>query len=143
MMRKLQEMGTVGSVFVTRDCYPDFSSGGWGGNRVTPGTVGYQWKIYSLTNAGSHDGFTFPPGSGIMNTPNVQHSSLDEEEATVTTSTVSLGGSPLSDVFQLVINGEETGSIPYNIDSFWIPSKLFRPWHNGVCYHRCHVGCCL
>ena len=39
------------------------------------------------------------------------------EEATNTLSTVSLGDLPSSDVLQLVINGEETASIPYSIHS--------------------------
>ena len=118
MQRKLEEMSTIGRTFVTRDCYPDCTSGGWGGNAISPGTIGgYQWKIFFLTNPGSDDGFTFPPGSGVVNAPDVDHSLLSGEDAAITTSYASLGGMPLTGSFQLIINGRDTEEIPYNINS--------------------------
>ncbi len=46
MMRKLEEMSTIGCVIVTKECYPSCSSGGWGGTPVVPGAVaGHEWKI--------------------------------------------------------------------------------------------------
>ena len=42
---------------------------------------------------------------------------LNGEEATNIWSTESLGGSPSSDVLQLVVNGEVIASIPYSIHS--------------------------
>ena len=118
MQRKLEEMSTVGRTFVTRDCYPDCTSGGWGGNAVSPDTVGgYQWKIFFLTNPGNDHGFTFPPGSGVVNAPDIDHSLLGGEDAAITTSYVSSGGTPLTGSFRLIINGNDSGAIPYNIDS--------------------------
>eukprot|EP00970_Alexandrium_tamarense_P009994 scaffold1976_cov187-Alexandrium_tamarense.AAC.23 len=125
MLRKLEEMNTIGRVFVTRDCYPSCSSGGWGGNAVSPGSIGgYQWKIHFLKNPGSDDGFTFPPGSGIVNAPAINHEVLLGDSVTATTSTVSSGSSPLTGAFQLTINQENTGLIPYNIDALALESTI-------------------
>ncbi|KAL9190302.1 hypothetical protein ACHAXT_007513 [Thalassiosira profunda] len=118
MSRKLEEMSTVGSVFVTRDCYPSCSSGGWGGTAVSPGAVGgYEWTVYFLKNPGSSDGVTFPPGSGAMNPPAIDHALLSGKDATVVTSSPSEGSDPLAGSFSLVVDAEESESMPYNIDA--------------------------
>ena len=118
MLRKLEEMSTIGNVHVSRDCYPSCSLGGWGGTAVVPGTVGgYEWKIHFLKNPGSNHGFTFPPGSGLVYPPAIDHALLSGKDATVVMDTPSEGSAPLTGAFSLGINGEETELIPYNIDS--------------------------
>jgi len=63
--RTLEEMFTVGTVWVDRYFYPTSTTGGWSGNKVADGTVGgYEWRIRFLRNPGAYNGFTFPPGSG-------------------------------------------------------------------------------
>ena len=118
MMRKLEEMSTIGSVYVTRDCYPSCSLGGWGGAAVVPGTIGgYEWKVHFLKNPGSASGFTYPPGSGTVYPPTIDHALLSGKDATVVMDTLATGSMPLAGLFRLEINGQETESIPYNIDS--------------------------
>ncbi|KAL7440180.1 hypothetical protein ACHAXH_004154 [Discostella pseudostelligera] len=118
MKRKLEEMSTIGSVFVTRNCYPSCSKGGWGGLAVAPGTLGgYEWKIYFLKNRGSNSGFTFPPGSGLIHPPVIDHTLLFGKDANVAMERISEGSGPFAGSFTLVINSEKTESIPYNADS--------------------------
>lgn len=65
LAHKLNEMDTVGYVYVERYYYPSSTSGGWGGVQVSDGTYGgYEWRIYFLRNPGAYNGYTFPPGSG-------------------------------------------------------------------------------
>ncbi|KAL7542723.1 hypothetical protein ACHAXR_012023, partial [Thalassiosira sp. AJA248-18] len=118
MLRKLEEMSTIGRVFVSRDCYPSCSSGGWGGTAVAPGNVGgYEWKIRFLKNPGSNNGFTFPPGSGSMYPPAIDHTLLSGQDATIVMGSPSEGSAPLTGSFNLVINDDEIEMIPYNIDA--------------------------
>jgi len=119
MKRKLEEMSTIGTVFVTKDCYPTgCSSGGWGGTPVVPGTIGgFEWAIYFLKNPGSNDGFTFPPGSGVVLPPAIDHTLLFGKDATVVMKAPFEGSASVTGSFNLVINGEQTESIPYNIDA--------------------------
>jgi len=116
MMRKLEEMSTIGNVFVARDCYPSCSSGGWGGTAVVPGTSGgLQWTIHFVKNPGSNEGFTFPDGSGAVYPPAIDHTLLLGKDATVAMESIE-GSAPLTGSFSLNINGESTETIPYNID---------------------------
>ena len=120
MQRKLEEMSTIGSVFVTKDCFPESCSlGGWGGMAVVPGTVGgYEWNIYFLSNPGSFEGFTFPPGSGVIHPPSIDHTLLNGKDAMVVMDSSSTEGSdPLTGNFNVVVNGESTYYIPYNVDA--------------------------
>ncbi|KAL7554975.1 hypothetical protein ACHAWF_018557 [Thalassiosira exigua] len=118
MSRKLEEMSTIGRVFVSRDCYPSCSSGGWGGTAVTTGTFGgFVWTIHFLKNPGSNNGFTFPPGSGNVYPPAIDHTTLLGKDAAIIMEFPSEGSAPLTGSFSLVINDEGTESIPYNIDS--------------------------
>ena len=111
-------MSTIGGVFVTTECYPSCSSGGWGGTPVVPGAVGgHEWKIYFLKNPGSNNGFTFPPGSGLVFPPAIDHTLLFGKDATVVMKAPFEGSPSVTGSFSLVINGETTENIPYNIDS--------------------------
>jgi len=113
MDRKLEEMSTIGSVFVTRE-----EVGVWDGTAGTSGTVGgYQWTIVYQKNQGSAEGLTWPPGTGIISPPSIDHTYLLGEDATVSTNIQSSGSAPLTGIFKLVINGESTSSIPYNVDA--------------------------
>ena len=118
MMRKLEEMSTVGKVFISKDCYPSCSTGGWGGSAVAPGTLGgYKWVVHFLKNPGSDNGVTFPPGSGFMNSPTIDDTLLLGDDALVSISSSLDGSLPLLGKFHLTINDEETASIPYNADA--------------------------
>lgn len=65
LKRKLEEFITVGTVNVERFQYPSNSTGGWSGFGVDDGSLGgYEWRIYFLSNPGTANGFSFPPGSG-------------------------------------------------------------------------------
>ncbi len=118
MKRKLEELSSIGSVFVTRNCYPSCSSGGWGGLAVAPGTRGgYEWKIFFLKNPGSNSGFSFPPGSGLIHPPAIEHTLLSGKDANVVMKSLSEGSESLTGSFRLTINAEKTEFIPYNADS--------------------------
>ena len=118
MMQKLENMSTIGSVFVTKDCFPSCTTGGWGGSAVAPGTVGgYKWVVHFLRNPGSDKGITFPPGSGFISPPSIDDTSLLGDDASVTMNSPMDGSAPLLGTFNLVINGETTAPIPYNADA--------------------------
>ena len=87
--------------------------------KVTPGTIGgYEWTIHFLKNPGSNDGYTFPPGSGLVHPPAIDHTLLSGMDATVSMGMpLSQGSAPLAGSINIVINGEGTEPIPYNIDS--------------------------
>jgi hypothetical protein len=113
MIRKLEEMSTIGGVFVTKECYPSCLSGGWGGTPVVHGAVGgHEWKIYFLKNPGSNNGFTFPPGSGLVFPPAIDHTLLFGKDATVVMKAPFEGSPSVTGSFSLVINGETTENIP-------------------------------
>lgn len=118
MKRKLEELISIGSVFVVRSCYPSCSSGGWGGLAVASGTRGgYEWRIFFLKNPGSNSGFSFPPGSGTINPPAIDHTQLSGNDANVVIDRLSEGSISLAGAFSLEINTEKTESVPYNADS--------------------------
>lgn len=118
MKRKLDELNSIGSVFVTRSCHPSCASGGWGGLAVAPGTRGgYEWRIFFLKNPGGNSGFSFPPGSGLIHPPTIDHTLLSGKAANVVIERISEGSVPLTGTFSLVINTEKTEPIPYNAES--------------------------
>lgn len=115
MLRKLEEMSTIGSVYVSKDCFPSCDSGGWGGSAVTPGTIGgYKWTINFLKNPGSDNGVTFPPGCGYMSPPTIDDSNLLGNAASVAMSSPLDGSAPLLGTFRLTVNERKTAPIPYN-----------------------------
>ena len=64
---KLEQLTTIGKVWVTRYEYPTSSSGGWGAVAVPDGTRGgYAWQITFIDNLGQFSGKTFPPSSGDL-----------------------------------------------------------------------------
>ena len=130
LMRTLEEMSTIGAVFATRDFYPTGClSGGWGGTPVVPGTVGgFEWKIFFLKNSGSNDGFTFPPGSGLVYPPAIDHDLLLGKDATIVMLFPFEGLALVTGSFNLVINGEQTESIPYNINALAIKRRHSICW---------------
>ena len=73
--------------------------------------------MHFLKNPGSASGFTYPPGSGTVYPPTIDHALLSGKDATVVMDTSATGSMPLAGSFSLEINGQETESIPYNIDS--------------------------
>lgn len=130
--KKLSEMSTIGQVYVTRDCYPDCSSGGWGNVAIpnqseskSPTRGGYEWKIYFLRNPGIYDGFTFPPGSGSIDSPAIQSNMLFGSYANVKTTTLFDGSEPLSGTFLLDVSGEKTVPLQYAADSLLIEQSMY------------------
>eukprot|EP00984_Skeletonema_dohrnii_P023836 scaffold12938_cov128-Skeletonema_dohrnii-CCMP3373.AAC.1 len=125
MLRKLEEMSTIGSVHVSKDCFPSCETGGWGGSAVTPGTIGgYKWTIHFLENPGSDNGVTFPPGSGFMSPPTIDDSHLFGNDATVTMSSTLDGSEPLLGTYHLIINEGKTAPIPYNVGASTIEQSI-------------------
>ena len=125
---KLSEMSTIGTVHVTRDCFPDCSSGGWGNVPVSGATAsrgGLEWKIYFLDNPGIYNGFTFPPGSGSIDSPSIDTGALGGMSVLVESANVAEGLLPLTGTFHLEIDGEQTVPIPYAADSITIEQSLF------------------
>lgn len=127
---KLSEMSTVGKVHVTRDCFPDCLSGGWGdvavdGTSATPTRGGLEWKLYFLENPGIYNGFTFPPGSGSIDSPSIDAGALEGSSALVESASVVEGSLPLTGTFHLEIDGEQTAPIPYASDSTTLEQSLF------------------
>lgn len=127
---KLSEMSTVGKVHVTRDCFPDCLSGGWGDIAVdrtstTPTRGGLEWNIYFLENPGIYNGVTFPPGSGSIDSPSIDADALGGSLALVESANVVEGSLPLTGTFHLEIDGEPTAPIPYAADSTTLEQSLF------------------
>ena len=133
---KLSEMSTVGRVYVTRDCYPNCNSGGWGHVAVLDDgdeddndditTGGYEWKIYFLENPGiHHGGVTFPPGSGSVDSPSIDFTALGGTLAQVESTSVVEGSIPLTGTFQLELDGEQSVPMPYAADSTSLEHALF------------------
>ena len=118
MMRKLEEMSSVGVVYVEASQYPSATSGGWGDNFVDDGTVGgYQWVIYFLRNPGVTNGFTFPPGSGDIDPITVATNplTLSGTQVEVTVTTLQDGSDPIDGTFFVSFNDSSTAvSIVYN-----------------------------
>jgi len=125
MLRKLEEMSTIGSVHVSKDCFPSCSTGGWGGSAVAPGTIGgYKWTIHFLRNPGSDKGVTFPPGSGFMSPPTIDDTRLLGKDASVTMSSPLDGSAPRLGTFLLIVNGEKTAPVPYNAGASTIEQSI-------------------
>jgi hypothetical protein len=97
-------MSTVGAVDVRRYEYPSPSTGGWGREPVSAdGTRGgYQWNVRFLSNPGSYDGLTFPPGSGNIETIQVVNGGeLGGERVLVEVVEYRKGSAPLGGTFSL------------------------------------------
>ena len=127
LMMKLREMSTIGYVYVTRDCYPNCSSGGWGAvaTPMSPGIIGgYQWTIHFLKNPGISYGQTFPNGSGNIAPPTIDSSQLAGTGANAESTTLVEGSIPLTGAFQLDISDEMSEPMPYNTDSITIEQSL-------------------
>ena len=119
MAYKLNQLETLGSVFVVRAPFPSNSTGGWGGEAVSiNGEIGgFQWNIFFVKNLGSTDGYSFPPGSGNIVTPGVNFDRLNGNEAFVGISTLQDGSDSLSGEFKLKWMNEETSLISYYASS--------------------------
>jgi len=118
LQSKLQELTTVGKVFVERFFYPNVRSGGWGGVPVTPGAVGgFEWRVYFLANTGTYNGFSFPPGSGNIDPLTVEYaagSKLFGSKVAAQSVTYTDGSVPIDGTFTLSYDGQETQPIRYD-----------------------------
>ena len=124
---KLNELSTIGHVYVTRDKYPSDNTGGWGAEPVSIEGCkrgGFQWSIYFVKNPGLTDGFSFPPGSGNMPTPSIDYSNMNGENVAVSISTNIDGSTPLSGNFKLKWGLEKTEPISYIASSTVIEKAL-------------------
>lgn len=119
MMFKLNELETIGDVFVERYPFPSNSTGGWGDEAVSNNDEigGFQWNIFFVKNLGSAEGYSFPPGSGNVATPTITYAELEGNEASVHVSTLNEGSEPLSGKFELVWMNEESSQISYYASS--------------------------
>lgn len=115
--KKLEEMASVGVVFVQRSEYPSPISGGWGENLVDDGTLGgYQWRVFFRKNPGVSDGYSFPPGSGNIDPISVSSdpSELFGTQVSVSVTTQQDGSNPLDGTFTLAYNGSTTDPIAFD-----------------------------
>jgi len=115
---KLQELTTVGKVFVERFFYPNARSGGWGGIPVTPGAIGgYEWRIHFVSNTGTYNGLSFPPGSGNIDPLTVEYEAGNQLFGTnVAAQSVTYvdGSVPIDGTFTVSFDGFETDPIRYD-----------------------------
>ena len=118
LKRKLEEMTTVGSVYVERTMYPNSTSGGWGELQVTDGSIGgYEWKVYFLSNPGTSNGYSFPPGAGNVDPIIVTYdagSTIFGTDVAVESFTYSEGSTPINGAFTLAYNGVTSDPIKYD-----------------------------
>jgi hypothetical protein len=115
--RKLEEFNTVGSVYVERFKFPSNVTGGWSGVGVDDGTRGgYEWRIYYLSNTGTANGFSFPPGSGNVDPieASVSKSTLRGTNTIVEATTYVQGSIPIDGAFTLAYNDAVTDPIRYD-----------------------------
>jgi len=121
LKRKLEEMTTVGVVHISRSEYPAASMGGWGDILVSDNTRGgYEWQVFFLKNPGTHDGFSFPPGSGNIDPLTVTYdpAALSGANALVETVNYVEGSTPIDGSFTLQYDGETTEPVRYNQQPF-------------------------
>jgi len=118
MKRKLEEMFTVGSVFVERYEYPSQYSGGWGDMLIDDDSVGgYEWRIFFVRNTGAYNGYSFPPGSGNIDPITITYSPgimVHGTNVKVQTHNMVEGSTPIDGSFTLSFNGDTTESIRYD-----------------------------
>jgi hypothetical protein len=131
--RKLEEYTTIGTVYVERFKFPSNSSGGWSGVGVPDGSRGgYEWRIYFLSNTGTANGFSFPPGSGNVDPieASVLLSNLGGTEASVEATTYVQGSIPIDGAFTLAYNDAVTDPIRY--DQMPLEMKYFLQSTNTI-----------
>ena len=133
LQTKLNEINVIGNVFVTRDCFPSCSTGGWGNMPVQDSGVegGLIWHIYFLKNPGTTDGDTFPPSSGDIDLPSLNDDLLTGSRASGAAVTILNGSPPLQENFQLEFQGLLTDAIPFNADAETIENSLSNLDNNG------------
>jgi hypothetical protein len=124
--RVLEAFITVGTVYVERFEYPSSTSGGWNSYKVSiDGTLGgYEWRIYFLSNTGTHNGFSFPPGSGNIDPLTVTYvrgTQVLGTEVRVQGLTYQDGSTPIDGAFVLQVINIPT-PILYPIDLSLPPS---------------------
>jgi hypothetical protein len=116
--RKLEEMNTVGTVFVELLQYPSSTAGMWSGLRVEDGTLGgYEWRIYFLSNPGTFNGLSFPPGSGNIDPIAVTYATgtdLLGTDVRVQSVTYTDGSVPIDGTFTLTYSNGVTDPIRYD-----------------------------
>ena len=134
LQMKLNELNVVGNVFVTRDCFPSCTTGGWGNMPIHDADVegGFIWYIHFLDNPGTTQGRAFPPGSGNVDLPSLKYDQLSGNQASSAALTISNGSPPLEGDFQLQLNGEVTDLIPFNADKEKIEHSLSNLENSGI-----------
>ncbi|RHY19567.1 hypothetical protein DYB25_000036 [Aphanomyces astaci] len=121
--RMLNEMNTLGMVRVAKFNIPSASTGcssstcagGWDNLPVAnDGTRGgYRWRVRFLKNPGDYNGFTYPPGTGDMNTLTVAIPNLVGASKSVDMFVTQQGQTPLTGSFTLTHSGVSTPPIAY------------------------------
>lgn len=129
---KLKKFNSIGWAYVTKECYPDCFSGGWGNSRVSISGErgGFVWNLYFLRNPGSTDGMTFPPGSGNVLAPRLLFTKLQGEAASAQFEVLQKGSPQVQGYFRLKFDSVETESIPYNTHPTVLEQILYE--HYGL-----------
>jgi len=122
LRRKLEEMFTIGKVYVERSNYPSSTTGGWGANPVADGTFGgYEWRFYFVRNTGNYNGWTFPAGSGNLDPLTVTYNpGVDIFGTNIKVQSVPImdGSVPIDGQFTLAYNGSTTDPLNFNQQPF-------------------------
>jgi hypothetical protein len=126
LARKLNEMSTVGAVDVRRYKYPSPSTGGWGAESVGVDDTrgGYEWKVRYLSNPGSYDGLTFPPGAGDVETIQTADGALGGDAVQVEVVEGKVGSKPLGGTFSLSYDSAPTSQLPYSASGLEMSDEL-------------------
>lgn len=124
LMRKINEMNTIGRVTVDRFEYPSTAtgctnsacSGGWEGQPVSnSGTRGgYRWRIRFMKVTGEYGGLTFPTGSGNVGPLSVTLSSLQGSQRSIDVTTSKAGSTPITGMFSLNTSTKSTPPLQYS-----------------------------
>jgi len=117
LKKKLEEMPTVGDVWVTQSAYPSATSGGFGAVEVADGTIGgYEYQIFFLKNPGTTAGFSFPPGSGNVDPLTISYDKSVVEGNGVTITTVNYidGSTPIDGTFTITFGEHTTDPVSYD-----------------------------
>lgn len=124
LMRKLNEMNTIGRVTVKKLKYPSTEtgctdsacSGGWDDVLVdNSGTRGgYRWCVRFMKVTGEYGGLTFPSGSGNVNPLSVQLGTLAGNEKSIDVTTNRPGSTAILGGFILNTSSAATPTLQYS-----------------------------
>ena len=122
---KLEQLTTIGKVWVTRYEYPTSSSGGWGAVAVPDGTRGgYGWQITFIDNLGQFSGKTFPPSSGDLPALVSGDHTFVGTVAEISVFETTKGSNDMNGTFALAMGGATTSTLDYDLSDVHLKSAL-------------------